>query len=104
MARVKITFNPGPLGPHLPPISSFTMCYLLSHTCSTVLLLEAPYHLSRSNNQRIASLKYSTSVSDDETDAHDGEDWTGNWDYSNGLESDSESKRPVVGMKRPVES
>ncbi|XP_031396518.1 uncharacterized protein LOC116207624 [Punica granatum] len=43
--------------------------------------------------------------SDDETDAHDGEEWTGNWDYSNGLRSDSaQSSRPVVGMKRPIDA
>lgn len=38
---------------------------------------------------------------DDETEAHEEQDQTSEWDYTN--KTESESKKVMVGMKRPVD-
>lgn len=47
-------------------------------------------------------IKYFTVLTDDEMNAHNGEEWASNWDCSNSV--GSEPRRPVVGTKRPVDS
>ncbi|XP_041026207.1 uncharacterized protein LOC121266455 [Juglans microcarpa x Juglans regia] len=51
--------------------------------------------------KRLTAFSLST-VSDDETEAHEGQEETGEWDYTN--KTESESKKVMVGMKRSVDS
>lgn len=83
------------------PLFFLVACFL-SLTCSIMQVPGVLFRSSRTSNRSVASLKYLTPMSDDETDAHDGEERTANWDYINSVGSDPESKRPVVGMKRPM--
>ncbi|KAK4749338.1 hypothetical protein SAY87_026787 [Trapa incisa] len=73
----------------------------LNSTQSKLLEKESELQAFKDCVRQLSAFSLSNgSGNDDETGAHDVEEWTANWDYGG---SDAESKRRTVGMKRPMD-